>query len=90
MGRLAVVPMMLEARSPDVTPGMIAMPRTANLAQTVDALETIYAEEVKHVACQSNRLVRCYFKSMSKSPFNKEKRAAAGLPPDSYYPLVDV
>ena len=50
MGRLAVVPMVLEARGLDVTPGMIEVFRKAGIDQAVQALETIYAEEVSHVA----------------------------------------
>ena len=49
-GRLAVVPMVLEARGLDVTPGMIEIFRKAGADQAVAALETIYAEEVGHVA----------------------------------------
>ena len=50
IGRLAVVPMVLEARGLDVTPGMIEVFRKAEDAGAVAALETIYAEEVGHVA----------------------------------------
>jgi uncharacterized ferritin-like protein (DUF455 family) len=50
LGRLAVVPMVLEARGLDVTPGMIDIFRKAGETAAVDALETIYAEEVGHVA----------------------------------------
>lgn len=50
MGRLAVVPMVLEARGLDVTPGMIEIFRKAKNVDAVSALETIYAEEVGHVA----------------------------------------
>jgi len=50
MGRLAVVPMVLEARGLDVTPGMIDVFRNAKLDQVIAALEVIYAEEVAHVA----------------------------------------
>jgi uncharacterized ferritin-like protein (DUF455 family) len=106
MGRLAVVPMVLEARGLDVTPGMIAVFRKAGDAQTQAALETIYAEEVAHVAYGSkwfhflcgrenldpkpcfHALVRRYFHSPLKPPFNAEKRAEAGLPPDFYWPLT--
>ncbi|SFA72973.1 Uncharacterized conserved protein, contains ferritin-like DUF455 domain [Poseidonocella pacifica] len=106
-GRLAVVPMVLEARGLDVTPGMIALFTKAGDAGAVDALETIYAEEVGHVAYGSkwfhflcgrdNRdpkplfhdLVRRYFHSTLKPPFNDEKRAEAGLPPDFYWPLTE-
>lgn len=49
-GRLAVVPMVLEARGLDVTPGMIDIFRAARDTQAVAALEVIYAEEVAHVA----------------------------------------
>jgi uncharacterized ferritin-like protein (DUF455 family) len=50
LGRLAVVPMVLEARGLDVTPGMIEVFRKAGDAQAVAALSVIYAEEVAHVA----------------------------------------
>jgi uncharacterized ferritin-like protein (DUF455 family) len=50
MGRLAVVPMVLEARGLDVTPAMIDTFRAAGAAQAVAALEVIYAEEIAHVA----------------------------------------
>ncbi|KIC37369.1 ferritin-like domain-containing protein [Leisingera sp. ANG-M7] len=107
MGRLAVVPMVLEARGLDVTPGMIGIFRKANLSQAVEALELIYAEEVSHVAYGSkwfnflcgrdnldpkeefHALVRKYFRGALKPPFNEEKRADAGLPPDFYWPLAD-
>jgi len=49
-GRLAVVPMVLEARGLDVTPGIIEIFRNAGTKQAVEALEVIYAEEVAHVA----------------------------------------
>ncbi len=106
MGRLAVVPMVLEARGLDVTPGMIEIFRRAGATSAVDALETIYAEEVGHVAYGSkwfhflcgrhekdpkdafHTLVQRYFKGALKPPFNEEKRAEAGLPPDFYWPLA--
>lgn len=50
MGRLAIVPMVLEARGLDVTPNMIQMFKSAKDPETVDVLEIIYAEEVGHVA----------------------------------------
>lgn len=106
-GRLAVVPMVLEARGLDVTPGMIEIFRKAGDQGALAALNTIYAEEVGHVAYGSkwfnflcgrdnadpkerfHALVRRYFHSPLKPPFNEEKRAEAGLPPDFYWPLVD-
>ena len=106
-GRLAVVPMVLEARGLDVTPGMIEIFRKAGDAGAIAALEVIYAEEVGHVAYGSkwfnwlcgrdgedpkevfHALVRRYFHGALKPPFNEEKRAEAGLPPDFYWPLAD-
>jgi uncharacterized ferritin-like protein (DUF455 family) len=106
MGRLAVVPMVLEARGLDVTPGMIKIFKQAKMASAVAALETIYAEEVHHVAYGSkwfhfmcgrrdldptgvfHDLVRKYFHGNLKPPFNEEKRAEAGIPPDFYWPLA--
>jgi uncharacterized ferritin-like protein (DUF455 family) len=106
MGRLAVVPMVLEARGLDVTPGMIEIFRKAKVDDAVAALETIYGEEVAHVAYGSkwfhflcgrenldpkdafHGLVQTYFHSPLKPPFNEEKRAEAGLPPDFYWPLA--
>ncbi|WP_424986523.1 ferritin-like domain-containing protein [Microbulbifer sp. S227A] len=107
MGRLAVVPMVLEARGLDVTPGMIELFRKARIDHAVAALETIYAEEVAHVAYGSkwfhflcgrhdldprevfHNLVRRYFHGQLKPPFNEEKRAEAGIPPDFYWPLAE-
>jgi len=106
MGRLAVVPMVLEARGLDVTPSMIEIFEKAGADGAVTALRTIYAEEVGHVAYGSkwfhflcgrheldpkevfHDLVRRYFHGALKPPFNEEKRAEAGLPPDFYWPLA--
>lgn len=106
MGRLAVVPMVLEARGLDVTPGMIKIFKQAKADQAVAALEVIYAEEVHHVSYGSkwfhflcgrdaldptpkfHALVRQYFHGQLKPPFNEEKRAMAGIPPDFYWPLA--
>lgn len=107
MARLAVVPMVLEARGLDVTPGMIDIFRRAGDTAAVAALETIYAEEVHHVAYGSkwfhflcgradtdpkdafHALVRRHFHGALKPPFNEEKRAEAGIPPDFYWPLSE-
>ena len=107
LGRLAVVPMVLEARGLDVTPNMIEIFRKAQAHDAVAALETIYREEVSHVAYGSkwfnflcgredldpkevfHTLVKKYFKGALKPPFNEEKRADAGIPPDFYWPLTD-
>ncbi len=50
LGRLAIVPMVLEARGLDVTPGMIKMFQSTGQKETVKTLELIYSEEVGHVA----------------------------------------
>jgi uncharacterized ferritin-like protein (DUF455 family) len=107
LGRLAVVPMVLEARGLDVTPAMIEVFGKAGEVQALAALEVIYAEEVAHVAYGSkwfnwlcgragsdpkdvfHDLVRRYFHGNLKPPFNTEKRAEAGLPPDFYWPLAE-
>jgi len=107
MARLAVVPMVLEARGLDVTPGMIEIFRRAQDQGAVAALELIYGEEVAHVAYGSkwfhflcgrhdldpkpvfHDLVRRYFHAPLRPPFNEEKRADAGIPPDFYWPLAE-
>ena len=53
LGRLAVVPMVLEARGLDVTPGMIQIFKNAKDEKVVGALNIIYAEEVAHLAYSS-------------------------------------
>ncbi|NND44991.1 MAG: ferritin-like domain-containing protein [Xanthomonadales bacterium] len=47
--RMALVPRVLEARGLDVTPGMIARLEAANDPETVQVLEVILEEEVRHV-----------------------------------------
>lgn len=107
LGRLAVVPMVLEARGLDVSPQMITLFEAAGEAQALATLKVIYAEEVAHVAYGSkwfnwlcgrdgldpkeafHRLVRLYFHGTLKPPFNEEKRAEAGMPPDFYWPLTE-
>jgi uncharacterized ferritin-like protein (DUF455 family) len=107
LGRLAVVPMVLEARGLDVTPQMIEIFDKAGVTMASDALRVIYREEVGHVAYGSkwfnflcgrdnldpkdvfHALVRKYFHGALKPPFNEEKRAEAGLPPDFYWPLAE-
>ena len=48
--RLAVAPMVLEARGLDVTPGMIERLRSAGDDESAAALEVIYRDEIGHVA----------------------------------------
>ena len=49
LARLAVVPMVLEARGLDVTPAMIEKLRAAGDVASAKILEVIYAEEIGHV-----------------------------------------
>jgi uncharacterized ferritin-like protein (DUF455 family) len=49
LARIAVVPLILEARGLDVTPGMIANLRNAGDAESADVLEIIYRDEIGHV-----------------------------------------
>lgn len=50
LARLAVVPLVLEARGLDVTPPIIASLRKAGDAQSAAVLERIYEDEIGHVA----------------------------------------
>ncbi|MGD9535864.1 MAG: ferritin-like domain-containing protein [Alphaproteobacteria bacterium] len=50
LARLAVVPLLLEARGLDVTPGMAASLRAAGDVESAAVLDVIYAEEIGHVA----------------------------------------
>lgn len=50
LARLAVVPMVLEARGLDVSPQMIEVFAAAGDARALGALNVIYADEVAHVA----------------------------------------
>lgn len=47
--RLAIVPMVLEARGLDVTPGMIDLMRGQNDNKTADMLQIIHDDEITHV-----------------------------------------
>ncbi|MCZ4279444.1 ferritin-like domain-containing protein [Kiloniella laminariae] len=48
--RLAVVPMVLEARGLDVTPGIIVRLRAVKDFESADRLQIIYDDEISHVA----------------------------------------
>jgi uncharacterized ferritin-like protein (DUF455 family) len=50
LARLAVVPLVLEARGLDVTPEMIARLERAGDADSAAILQRIYADEISHVA----------------------------------------
>jgi len=86
---------------------MIVIFHAAGDDSALAALQTIYAEEVHHVAygskwfhflcgrhdldpvVQFHALVRRCFHGALKPPFNEEKRAEAGIPPDFYWPLAE-
>ncbi len=51
LARLAVAPLILEARGLDVTPEMIKRLKAVGDERSVSVLEVIYSEEVGHVAC---------------------------------------
>jgi len=48
--RLAVIPLVLEARGLDISPNMIVKARKTGDAETADILEIIYRDEKRHVA----------------------------------------
>ena len=50
LARLAVVPMVLEARGLDVTPALVAAFERAGDARSAAILERIYRDEIRHVA----------------------------------------
>ena len=94
LARLAIVPLVLEARGLDVTPRMINSLRTAKDADSAAVLEVIYADEIGHVAigmkwfeemCPGDpvatwqRLVNERFRGGLKAPFNDAARAQAGF-----------
>lgn len=106
--RLAIVPMVLEARGLDVTPNMIDAMKKQEDFKTADMLQVIHDDEVTHVAagttwfkawCEFHghdveeywqHLVKTYFNSTLKSPFNHPSREEAGMIRDWYEPLSDV
>jgi len=106
MARLAIVPLVLEARGLDVTPAMIARLDRLGDGDSAAVLRRIYDDEIGHVAtgmrwfeflCARNALppaetyhalVRRYFRSALKPPFNDAARAAAGFASAFYAPLA--
>jgi uncharacterized ferritin-like protein (DUF455 family) len=62
LARLAIVPMVLEARGLDVTPAMIATLEAAGDAASAKVLDMIYREEVGHV-----RTGRFWFEQLCKT-----------------------
>lgn len=74
LARLAVVPMVLEARGLDVIPGMIARLTAAGDRASVEVLEIIYADEIGHVGTG-----RHWFDRVCE---------ARGLSPDETWPTL--
>ncbi|OJW59216.1 MAG: rhamnosyltransferase [Sphingomonadales bacterium 63-6] len=65
--RLAVVPMVLEARGLDVTPGTLARVRAQGDEGGARILERILSDEIRHVSAGTKHFTACCAKSM-KSP----------------------
>jgi uncharacterized ferritin-like protein (DUF455 family) len=105
IARLAIAPLLLEARGLDVTPGMIAKLKSVDDTDSAAVLEIIYRDEIGHVAAGMRwflwvteqrglapkaayqEMVKRYFKSPVKPPFNTDAREAANFPADWYEPL---
>ena len=77
--RLAIAPLVLEARGLDVTPGMIRKLDGVGDTESADILRVIYAEEVahvetgirwfRHVARTRNRHPQTYFRALVRKHF---------------------
>jgi len=105
--RLAIVPMVLEARGLDVTPHMIDLMKEQKDFETADLLEIIHDDEITHVQagtvwfkkwCEYHgkdkeqyfqELVRKYFNTTLKKPFNHPSREEAGMIRQWYEPLAE-
>lgn len=97
MARLAVVPLVLEARGLDVTPGMIERLDAAGDTESADVLRTIYREEQDHVRagavwfchlCRAEGASRVrpfsgWCGGISAVPSNRPSTRRHGLPPVS-------
>ncbi|MGI9387878.1 MAG: ferritin-like domain-containing protein, partial [Methyloligellaceae bacterium] len=108
LARLAIVPLVLEARGLDVGPAMIAKVEGHGDAASARVLKIIYDDEKRHVAfglkwfthlcvrenkvpmTTFHQLVRTYFRSPLKPPFNDKARSEAGLAPGFYKPLASL
>ncbi len=106
--RLAIVPMVLEARGLDVTPGMIELMTAQGDTKTAEFFQIIHDDEVTHVRAGTTwfekwcehyghdiegyfqELVKTYFRTNLKRPFNHPSREEAGMIRDWYEPLADI
>jgi uncharacterized ferritin-like protein (DUF455 family) len=102
--RLAVVPLILEARGLDVTPALQAKMRETGDLESAAILDVIYndekgavgakwfrflcAREKRDPARTFQELVRANFRGSLKAPFNDIARAEAGLTPSFYRSLT--
>jgi uncharacterized ferritin-like protein (DUF455 family) len=59
LARLAIVPMVLEARGLDVTPATVGRLRAVGDDASADILMAIYTDEISHVAAGSRWFRRC-------------------------------
>lgn len=85
LSRLAIAPLILEARGLDVTPEMIDRLRAVGDEESIAALEVIYAEEIGHVACGKRWFDKlCHAEGLvPEQEFHRLRRAhfAGGLKP---------
>lgn len=73
LARLAVVPMVLEARGLDVTPGAIARFEAAGDARSAQILNRIYQDEIRHVAA-GTKWFRIHADSLGFEPISRWRR----------------
>ena len=83
--RVAIAPLVLEARGLDVTPGMIKRLKNVGDHESVAILEVIYAEEIGHVAigakwfkylaAQQSETAESYFHALVKSHFKGQLKS---------------
>ena len=88
--RLAIAPLVLEARGLDVTPGMIERLDGVGDRESADVLRVIYAEEVahvhagmrwfRHVAEARGRAPRPYFRALVQSRFRGRVKPPFNVP----------
>lgn len=68
LARLAVVPMVLEARGLDVTPGLIDAMRAAGNEAAARALTVIYTDEIAHVAAGTRWFIHATARAAATGP----------------------
>lgn len=105
LARLAIVPLVLEARGLDVTPKMIESLHRAEDTASAEILEVIYRDEIGHVSigrkwfeyvCEGDpvatwrAIVKERFRGALKPPFNDAARTEAGFGAAFYNPGTPV